>query len=142
MLALERDQALRGVTKVRPVEPAAKGATRSDGPGDRDDGVSDEGGFPRISVMALVSIGLPFLSLLLFLSRSVSQREWTRVAFFLPPAAVVLGIAALFGIHRSGGTLRGRGFAIAGIVIGLAGTLVLGLVMLMFWSIMRCFEGC
>jgi hypothetical protein len=38
--------------------------------------------------------------------------------------------------------LLGRGFAIAGIVLGVAGTALLGGMLLLFWSIMRCFEGC
>lgn len=36
-----------------------------------------------------------------------------------PPSAIVLGILAMREIRRSGGALSGRGFAIAGIVLGI-----------------------
>ena len=47
---------------------------------------------------------------------------------FFPPAwvaALVLGIVALVEIKQSGGTLRGRGLAIAGIVLGIVWTVAL-----------------
>jgi hypothetical protein len=96
--------------------------------------------------MAVVSMGLPFLSLLLLLSGTVydllPRGDWAALALVLLPTAVVLGMVGLSGINRSGGMLRGRGFAIAGIVLGVAGTVLLGGMLLLFWSIMRCFEGC
>ena len=94
----------------------------------------------RISVLGLVSMGLPFVSLLLF-ALGVSFREWTRVAFYLPTVALVLGIAALIGIKRSGGRLRGRGFAIVGIVLGLGGTLAIAVTALALRDMMCGYEG-
>jgi hypothetical protein len=134
------------VEKVRPVEPGPEAATRIHASGDRDGDLSNEDGFPRISVIAVVSMGLPFLSLLLLLSGTVydllPRGDWAALALVLLPTAVVLGIVALSGIKRSSGMLRGRGFAIVGIVLGVAGTVLLGGMLLLFWSILRCFGGC
>ncbi|GAB3604790.1 hypothetical protein GCM10027413_01990 [Conyzicola nivalis] len=44
-------------------------------------------------------------------------------AFFVPPVAIVLGHVALHQLAR--GTQTGRGIAIAGLVIGYLGTVVL-----------------
>ena len=49
--------------------------------------------------------------------------------FFFPPAwvaALVLGVAALVEIKQSGGTLRGRGLALGGVVLSLVWSAVLG----------------
>jgi len=130
---------------VRPLEPGANGGARSHDASDRDGGVSKEDGFQltsRISVLAVASTGLPCLSLLLFLLSGNRGGGWTGLTFFLLPTSVVLGIEALSLIRESGGRLRGRGFAIGGIVLGVAGTLSIGLVILVFGNIMRCFEGC
>jgi hypothetical protein len=131
---------------VRPVGPTPEGATSIDASLDRDGDVSNEDQLPRISALAVVSTVLPLLSTLLLLSGTVydllPRGDWAALALVLLPTAVVLGIVALSAIKRSGGMLLGRGFAIAGLVLGVAGTALLGGMLLLFWSIMRCFEGC
>ena len=123
---------------MRPEEPSGKLAPSV---ASGDGGDSDEDGFRRTSILAVVSMGLPFVSILLFMLGVVSFREWTRVAFYLPPAALVLGIVALLGIRRSGGRLGGRGFATAGIVLGLGGTLAIVMFVLAVKDMMCGYEG-
>ena len=52
----------------------------------------------------------------------------SALIIFFPPAwiaAMILGVVALVEIKQSGGTLRGRGMAVAGIVVSLLWSVVL-----------------
>lgn len=95
-------------------------------------------GSTGLSALAVASIGLPIVWWLLVLSGWIMLIPYGM--FLLPPAAVVLGISALVQIHQSGGVLWGSVFAITGILVGAALTLLLFLAV-SSGSFVPCF-GC
>src|SRR5262249_12694310 len=85
--------------------------------------MSDVTRAPRTSSKALVSFLWGLLSLVLFLVAGIP--------------AVLLGLHSLREINRSDGALRGRPFAVAGMVLGGLGTLVtlVGIVVLIAFHV-------
>jgi hypothetical protein len=63
-----------------------------------------------------------------------------RVLVLGPPSAIFLGIIALKEIRRSGGEMRGRGFAIAGLVLGILITVAATVLVVGFILAFRSFQ--
>ena len=78
---------------------------------------------PRWSAWALVGT---ICAIITFAGMSVAIRDGT-ILVLLPTAvlAVVCGLRGLVSISESGGRLKGRGLAVAGVILGAIGIIVL-----------------
>ena len=103
----------------------------------------------RVSPVAVASMVLPFVSLLFLppigVARVVPDALFTATAWLillLPVAAIVLGIAALVQIRRSGGTRTGWPLALAGIVSGIAVEVYIVALLVAALGALVCSLGC
>ena len=74
---------------------------------------------PKLSKVAIASLVLGILSLF-FLGTFKFQ-----LSFFTGMLAIIFGVIAKVDIKKSGGSLKGKGFSIAGIVLSVASVMVL-----------------
>jgi hypothetical protein len=74
----------------------------------------------RLNILSLIglAISLPFPVLLCMLASSQMPMEFMAVPLFGQLIALALCVIGLIQIRRSAGVQSGRGFAIAGVVLG------------------------